>query len=183
MPSPDLGFHEALRSLFWMLMGGGSVGIYSAVWNAITNDGAQRDMVLAAARFAAETGDLPPKVYDLIKTLHGTANSLSKARNDAIHAPLYSSDTGVGAAAAFGHPRAVNLAGKHLLSEFRWCRDAAVALADFSRQIEMAISDPRRFPLPNRLRLPNRGQKKDRRGPARRRAAKPPRRQRKPSRA
>ena len=167
------GLQESLRSLFWTAMGGGWVGIYSTVWYAITNDSAQRDMLRAVARFAGDTAELSERAVSDIEWLLNEIRKVADARNDAIHAPLISwGQAGkevVSADATHGHPRAKKLVDKHLLTEFRWCRDSAVLLSEYALNLDMAITHPghptigRGWPWPQRPKLPNRGQKKERR--------------------
>lgn len=158
------------------MMGGDWIARYSAVWNAITNDAIQRDMLLCAAKFAHDMGEIGDRAIADVEWLLREARKVSEARNDAVHAPLISwgrpGQEMVRPEVEWGHPRARNLADKHLLSEFRWCRDSAVKLAEFCLHLELALqknpgalsaAHGRVWPWPNRLVLPSRGQKKDRR--------------------
>ena len=173
------GLHETLALLFSMIMGGGDIGRYLAIWHAIKVDRAQRDILLAAARAAELSGSPYPKLVSDLKWICGKANAVEGARNDALHSPLWGARRGPGSAlvmpiTGLGHVRAQELQAKDLLSEFRWCRDAALVLTQFVRDLDAAISE---FGLawPDRPAWPNRGQtqKSTPRHPVRN--AKPPR--------
>jgi hypothetical protein len=92
------------------------------------------------------------------------ADVVEDARNDALHSPLWAYERGpfgivVMPIVGFGHVRARKLFEKNLLVEFRWCRDAAVALSIYARAINESLSDPMR-PWPDRPSWPNRGRTK-----------------------
>jgi hypothetical protein len=99
------------------------------------------------------------------------ADKLEDARNDSIHSPLasFAADNiwaqhqgivgRIVPSVAFGNRRAIKLARKDLLTEFRWCRDASLTLRDFAGEIYEAVAA--RTAWPDRPSLPNRGRKKD----------------------
>jgi hypothetical protein len=122
-----------------------------------------------------EQGDINDELYKHVRWLLSEANKLSEARDDAIHSPLVSSGVrkpNVESGAFHGHPRAAQLAKKDLLSEFRWCRDAAITLTDFSYNLAgfMMGDQPT---LPDIPLLPNRGQKNTPQGQLRQPRPKP----------
>jgi hypothetical protein len=135
--------HETLAILFSMVMGGGFVGQYLAIWHAIKVDRAQRDILLAAAK--ADPLRYPRLVPDL-EWISGKADGVEDARNDALHSPLWGSQRGPGStlvmpAIGLGHVRAQKLLAKDLLTEFHWCRDASLVLTGFARELDTAMSE------------------------------------------
>lgn len=60
-----------------------------------------------------------------------------------------------------GNPRAKKLAQRDVLAEFRWLKNASMTLALYGMQIQLIWRGERKT-LPDRPRLPNRGQKKSR---------------------
>ena len=100
----------------------------------------------------------------------------AQRRNTAIHSPLLAQSDGnvtvlgmsipvrsVAPNLWLQNPRAMKLAQKDLLTEFRWCRDAALLLRDYALSLDYATM-PEDYPWPERPSLPNRGQKKDAKG-------------------
>ena len=87
------------------------------------------------------------------------ADALEDARNDALHSPLWAypeTPVVVRPVTGLGHIRAQKLSEKrHLLREFRWCRDSAMILALFAYDRTL-LSDYMK-PWPGRPQLPNRG--------------------------
>jgi hypothetical protein len=177
------GLHSAMALLFCTVMGGGYANQFLAIWHALKNDAAQRDILQAAAKdsFGYES-DLGAKVFEEIKWINGHARKVSDARDDALHSPLWGfhqRETPVVPMTGLGHQRAQKLAAaqRGLLAEFRWCRNASLVLTDYVKDIDELLS---RDPLPllswrDRPALPNRGQTKSDRRPRRtRKAARPP---------
>jgi hypothetical protein len=154
------GLHDALRSLFWYLSGGVEPRTHAAIWNSIRSDRSQRAMLRSLAKSDEQTGEITRDQYDLIIWLLERCNSLAEARDDVVHAPLIAHKDGVAPNSAFGNPRAANLLNKDMLSEFRWCRDMALVLTDFCARLDWHFCQPRRFALPEKPELPNRGQKR-----------------------
>ncbi|HEY2533549.1 MAG TPA: hypothetical protein VGJ20_37410 [Xanthobacteraceae bacterium] len=167
------GFHSAMALLFCTVMGGGIANQHLAVWHALKNDRAQRDIPQAAAKesFGFES-DIGRKVFEEIRWLNGQATRIEDARDDALHSPLFGyardgRDPPVVPMTGLGHIRAQKLleadVKRGLLTEFRWCRDAALVLTDYIRDIDELLSfDPLRlYSWPDRPALPNRGQTKN----------------------
>ena len=141
-----------------------------SVWYSTDSDRTQRNMLQAATRAAntnrwLNASDAKAEIHWLLKS----ADDLAIKRNDAVHAPasLYSDSEGseMGAAWLNGHPRARNLQGKKLLTEFRWFELWAETLSRFSEEVQTALSFPERYPWPARPLLPTRGQKSSRPNP------------------
>ncbi len=138
------GLHETLSLLFCAAMGGGFANQYLAVWHAIKNDRAQRDMLVAAV-VSNFQGTNPVHYVEDVKWLCRMADVLEEERNNALHSPLWAAQTPAGYATVrpltgLGHERAKKLASKDLLFEFRWCRDRAIALATYAELIDQEIS-------------------------------------------
>jgi hypothetical protein len=116
-----------------------------------------------------EQTDYPRLKGDLLWLLK-QIDALEDARNTAIHSPLLAASD---AWHIIGHTqpvapnlwlknsRAKRLEQKDLLTEFRWCRDAALILRDYALSLDYATM-PDDFPWPDRPALPNRGQRKRR---------------------
>jgi hypothetical protein len=171
---------ESLADLFWTaMMNGppvaGDVVNYAAlwVWHSIRSDRSQREMLKAAINRSSVDWKRPKFQEDanwLLKKIVG----LEDRRNDAIHSPLFLTTRslwGVGLgpekiapAVWLFNPRAIKLSERtQLLSEFRYCRDTSITLADYARAINGALINPRR-PWPDKPSLPNPGKKKGRQG-------------------
>jgi hypothetical protein len=170
------GLHETLAFLFCSIMGGGYANQFLAVWHAIKSDRAQREILLAATKNHLEAG-WPHTFVEDVEWLCGRIDSLEDARNDALHSPLSAYPevpTSVRPVTGLGHIRAKKLSTKHLLSEFRWCRDSAVVLAKFAYEMDAFLSDYK-TPWPNRPQLPNRGDGRGAKYPPRPKPRTPPR--------
>ena len=178
--------HEGLGILFWALNGRIAKQRPQAIWNSTDNDVAKRKLLAAVAMTLTNNHlALYPKMEDDLGWLLDRTNAVGKARNDAVHSPLFipswrekeqAEERGqiVGQVypnTDFGNPRALALANKDLLTEYRWCRDAAAVLLRFTSQIDFCVSMnliggdgklPLLVPWPDRPRMPNRGQKKRR---------------------
>lgn len=165
---------ETLGNLFNIVVSkeADGLGIALTLWHAIDSDRAQRKMLKDALERITHFRRITPAQAGAIGWLLSEANKLSDARNDIIHSPLQSITDSENAKLVeikprsfTGHPRARKLARRHLLSEFRWCRDTAITLSIYCRRTQVALVDDT-FPLPNIPRLPSRGQKNQK--PARR---------------
>ena len=116
------GLHESMSLLFCSLMGGGFVNQFLAVWHALKNDRAQRDILLAAAESLADrrSDEERLKLITAIKWLRRQANAVEDARDDALHSPLLGYPSGVSPArvvpaSGLGHVRAGKLMTKKSL--------------------------------------------------------------------
>ena len=165
------GLHSQLALLFCTMMGGGYSNNFLGIWHALKNDGAQRDILLAAARESRSHREHKTeegrRVYEEIKWLHGQARAISDARDDALHTPLWGEDGArrrVLPVTGLGHVRAQKLMDasvtRGLLAEFRWCRDAALVLTDYAFEMDNWLTGRSRKPWPDRPSLPNRGRTK-----------------------
>jgi hypothetical protein len=123
-------------------MGGGFSNPFSAIWNMIKSDRTQRDVLSAAAAANALNGG-SQNLADEIKWICQQADKLEEVRNNALHSPLWGTPgrtpTIVGPVTGLGHVRANKFAGKDLLSEFRWCRDGATTLRDYTTTLDFAF--------------------------------------------
>jgi len=119
--------------------------------------------------------DYPRLKEDVLWLLKET-DKLEDTRNTAIHSPLLTESNNdilslgdiltyhdilrrhyVAPNIRLKNSRAMKLAQKDLLAEFRWCRDAALLLRDFALSLDAATM-PDEIPWPDRHSLPNRGQ-------------------------
>ena len=158
------GLHEALRELFLVLMGDNDYLGDSTVWHSLRSDRSQRQLIIGVVKSRHETGELSDQIRENIGALLKQCNTVADARDNVIHAPLSSEKGRIVPDAKHGNPRASNLLNKDLLTEFRWCRDAALVLTDSTYRMVTALTDPSRFPWPKTPALPNRGVKKNHQG-------------------
>jgi hypothetical protein len=147
------GLHEVLSLLFCNVMGGGPVNQYLAIWQVLKVDRAKREILLAALKTHMR-GAFPVDFESDIEWLCDRADVLEDVRNDALHSPLWAQERGPGNTTVkpwvgLGHVRAQKLLNRNLLAEFRWCRDAAILLADFAYEVDRSLSDHMR-PWPKR---------------------------------
>lgn len=181
---------ESLGTLFWTVMNkrppmAGDFVDYTPlmVWHSVKSDRQQRVMLKAAVGFDGDKsgrtiyfdGFNRPQFADDVRWLLIECDKLEDARNNAIHSPLFSTVAfriGLGAAIQASepvrpaywqfNPRAVSLdKRKNLLSEFRYCRDMAMFLADYAHLMDSALTHPQR-PWPKRSTPPNREPKTNR---------------------
>jgi hypothetical protein len=113
--------HETLAIVFSMVMGGGDVGQYLAIWHAIKVDRAQREILLAAAKVDELRGPRYPRLVPDLEWICRKAEAVEDARNDALHSPLWGSQRGPGSTlviplTGLGHVRAQKLMAKDLLT-------------------------------------------------------------------
>jgi hypothetical protein len=166
--------HETLGMLF--------LGHFSAeqsaaaLWNSQNFDRQRRALLKAVAQNMSEKiGADYPRLRGDILWLLTEIDKLEDARNTVVHSPLLTQETEttivLGLAIPkssvlpnlrLGNTRATKLEKKDLLTEFRWCRDAALVLRDYALTLEWATMVDE-TPWPDRPSLPNRGQKRTRR--------------------
>lgn len=152
--------HESLGALFEAVVRAGHGPVARAIWQSSNSDRAQRAMLLAAS-VAAQSHTLTKPQGEDIKWLYDMCDKLAQARNDAIHAPMFFSTSHEGTAVIphdhQGNKRAKGLASRNLLNEFRWCRETASVLTDFSYRAAASLNHAERIPWPDRPPMPNRG--------------------------
>jgi hypothetical protein len=150
--------HEALCDLLQDVSSDSELA--SAVWHSTTNERTQRDMLSNALASITDL-DWRPQARDDIRWLLKKVGALSGRRNNAIHAPLIFAKDAADADSAIriepltysGNQRALELAGKPLLREFRWYRDHLGRLAQFAENIHWTrIADD--IPWPDKPQLP-----------------------------
>jgi hypothetical protein len=156
---------EALGQLFCAVTGLESDNTGQAIWHSVTNDRAQRDMLRAAINATGHkrlNSDLP-KAKDDINWLLDKANTVAEQRNNAVHGPMGlsigSKEIELTPLAHYGHPRAVKLVGKDILTEFAWYEQYADTLTRFARWMRTAIATDG-VPWPDRPQMPMLQQKK-----------------------
>jgi hypothetical protein len=164
---------ESLAALFWTLANpppqpGDRVNyIPLRIWASIKSDRIQREILRTVINHSQTNWGRDRMTKDLI-WLIDKANSLEDSRNDAVHSPLFSVDkslyeTGpekIAPARRLFNPRASKLSERsNLLKEFRYCRDAAIKLADYAQLIDRALVNPGRT-WPDKPSLPIRPPRK-----------------------
>ena len=148
--------HERMSLLFCTVMGGGYANQFLAIWHTINSDRNQRSVLAAAVEndLNRSNNDATHKyLIDEIRWICGQVNTLENLRNDALHSPLIGFGPHITPMTGLGHLRAQKLESKSdFLAEFRWCRDAAVALTEYVYMINASLSIGRA--LPDRPKLP-----------------------------
>jgi len=147
--------HEKLAGLFWAITGFKNGAMASAIWYSTDNERTQRKMLRQLAEVVF-SGDNKKKdgILWLVKQVD---DALAGHRNDAIHAPLNFMTGPFGTVLEpswySGSPRAKSLAGKDLMSEFKWYRERADLFATYAAKIHAALLLPDR-PWPEIPALP-----------------------------
>jgi hypothetical protein len=86
--------HEELGMLFWTVSGGGFGKLPLGIWHSITNDGAKRNILVAAARASLnQSVEREKKAFEEVEWIVHKVDKLARYRNTAIHAPLSSTPT------------------------------------------------------------------------------------------
>lgn len=155
--------HQVLAHvLIYMLRAPSGLAVMAA-YSSLKVDRAQRDLIKAALKEAPVT----PRAREEIAWLIDQANSLADLRNDAAHAPfsLTHDPDGVLRVLPFthlGNPRAKNLYGKDVLKQLTWFYETAIILTNHANELAAAISIVKyeQQTLPDRPKLPNRGDSK-----------------------
>ena len=148
-----------------------------AIWQSLSLDRPKRSLLKAAAK--TEVKEVEDKEAHIhfrgeILWILGETEKLEDVRNTIIHSPLsyfggamaksLKKTSGVQPFDLFLHQRASRLAGRNLLAEYRWFRDACHVLTDYAFKLSFLVTNfPDARPWPKRPKLPNRGQKKTRR--------------------
>jgi hypothetical protein len=167
---------EKLAELFAAVLMPQSWGLSFAMWHSLKSDRAQREMLEGAVRWLKDNGSDRPAVAKAILKFLGQISDFEIERNDVIHAPLESQGYTWGPLMAAlmaewavlpslfqDNPRALGLdrratKRKGLLTQLHLSRDTFMALADHAFLLMKAVCDPNE-PLPDKLQLPNRGDK------------------------
>jgi len=149
--------HENLAHLFWFAIGPERGRLSFAIWNKLSNDRLQRDIlktVIEARAFHSE--HLTKEILWLLKQV----DSLSEQRNVGIHAPLTTLtdlETGITRVAPldfFGNKRAKSLKEKEILKELTQACEMADTLSRFAVELIPCISGRRHPSWPERPELP-----------------------------
>ncbi len=154
--------HVSLSFVFSTILGVGNfnnVGLSQAIWQQITSDRMQRNVLVAVAE-EATLAFASREQFEDIRWLCDQATRLEDFRNDALHSPLW----GVGKkerpyiapVTGLGHLRATKLYGKDLLAGYRRCRDAITALRNYAMQIDECLQRRHSGNWPKRPKLPPR---------------------------
>jgi len=153
--------HVSLSFVFCSILGVGNfnIGPFQAIWQKITNDRMQRNVLVAVAK-EAEFALSSREQFEDIKWLCDQATNLEDFRNDALHSPLWGiGPKNIAPVTGLGHPRATKLYGKDLLAEFRLCRESITTLRNYAMQIDECLQTrhggwPKRPKMPRRPSVP-----------------------------
>jgi hypothetical protein len=162
------GLQENLAELFWAITEIQNGSIPLGIWHSTQNDRAQRSMLRAAteARFNSTINKYRnEQAYKEITWLLSETDKLAERRNNSIHSPFWfiisPGPVQMVPNDFQQNPRARKLKGKNLLNEFKLNRDTAALLSGFALRLSSCVRSAS-ITWPERLSLPNRGQKKTR---------------------
>ena len=152
--------HVSLSLLFCSLLGGGNIGPLMAIWQNISNDRMQRNVLSSLA--GEVFNDVTPfitgkngrtysdKRYEEIKWICDEATKIEDFRNNAIHSPLWGANRIGGRyivpLTGFGHTRANKLPENDLLLALRANRDKITALRNYATEIDQFLSNGGTWP-------------------------------------
>jgi hypothetical protein len=166
--------HERLAALFWAITGFQNGAIPLAIWHSTDNDRAQRRMLRATAEVVFAND--PQKKKSVLWLLNEVDHFLAGHRNDAIHAPLafFTDPFGTELKPSWysGSPRAKGLAGKDLMTEFKWYRESADAFTTYAARLHGALKMPELRPWPEIPEMPQKARTKKRAAKSRRKTEK-----------
>ena len=174
--------HESLAALFHLLLDR-KLDEYEAekdprpiaIWHSANFDRPRRQMLKAIVETEKEQlCKAFPKFKDDILWLLKEIDKVENDRNNTVHSPLiyihpslvnlFLHSTNLKQIipdVSHGNERAKALVNRHILSEYRRCRDASIILRNFTDQMITSLSfGTKHFSWPDRPSLPNRGQKK-----------------------
>jgi hypothetical protein len=138
--------HVELGMLFLTVSGGGSANYFFEIWNSLRNDGAKRDILMAAAKVSLNpTLERDQRAFEGVKWIVQRVGELVSDRNTVAHASLTSTPT---ASSVFpnawpGDRFARRLEGYDILAEYRRLRDTAILLRDYTGRLAQALSRER----------------------------------------
>jgi hypothetical protein len=158
-------FQEQLAELFARLFGKERWDEALAAWQALVNDGAQRDMLVAVAR--SKLGDESPAFKKILWISEQAKQQLADNRNFGIHTPLMiftdiDGTTNIFPSDIFGNVRARSskIRDKDLVELFSTYELQIRKMTTFALAVGFHISDPEVHPLPDKPDLqfpPHRG--------------------------
>ena len=132
--------------LYATVSGGGYINPYFAIWNALRNDGAKRDILMAAAKANLNLElERDKNTFEEVKWVLREIKKINDDRNTVAHAPLTSTRTTnhVFPTGWTGDRFARRLEGYDVLSEYRRLRDTAIQLRDYVGRLAQAFSRER----------------------------------------
>ena len=142
--------------LFLTVSGGGYANYYFELWNSLTNDGAKRNILMAAAKASLNAAlERDKRAYEEVKWILDMTQELAGIRNTVTPAYLTPTPT---ASISFpnewpGDRLAQRLDGYDLLAEYRRLRDAAILLRDYAGRLAQVLARQRPA-WPDRPNLP-----------------------------
>jgi hypothetical protein len=156
--------HEELGKLF-CAVSGLELEHGMTIWHKLKSDRSQRDILQGATEARALEPVWTarrPKVAECIIDLLNETNTLAGRRNNAIHAPCSvainaaETDFEIVPITFFGNDKAKRLAGKDILTEFKWYERCAGALKDHATACRLAVDA--QSSSPDKPLMPTRGQ-------------------------
>jgi hypothetical protein len=138
--------HVELGMLFLTVSGGGYANYFLAIWNSIRNDGAKREILLAAAKVSLNPAlERDQRAFEEVKWIIDRVRDLVGYRNTVADASLTATPTAniVFPNAWPGDRFAQRLEDYDVLAEYRRLRDTAIMLRDYSGRLAQAIARER----------------------------------------
>jgi hypothetical protein len=143
--------HVELSQLFCVVAGFPNMTTGLQIWHSTENDRAQRKLLREALsgglqhlrRVKAKGQRFSDIARNDIEFILNKVDSMSDARNNAIHSPylfaIEGSEITMQSFDFFGSPRAKKLSGKDLLVEFRRQTETATMLSAFSQNLRLGL--------------------------------------------
>lgn len=158
-------FHMVLSSLFGTVSGIPNRITPDTMWNALTSDRAQREMLEAVINLNAIGYNIPKPLRAEMKWVLERARSLEDFRNSLIHSPIFKNGTSeITPWHHLGHQRAKKLEGKDVLKLAKWFYESVIILREYTEKLneafDLILMRSPNISLPKRPSLPNRGDAK-----------------------
>jgi hypothetical protein len=155
--------HENLALLFWHAIGPSKGAVPFAIWNVLSNDRTQRDVLkVAVEAFAFKDRPDSSRISADVLWLLNQSEKLADQRNNAVHGPITTltnvatGETVVEPQTFFGNRRAKKLDKVDLISQLKWYRESIEVLAryaaDLVREQPTSTTWPVRPQLPKMIR-------------------------------
>jgi hypothetical protein len=149
-------FHVTLSDLFWAVSKVPNGLMPDAIWNSLKSDRSQREALKSLVELKIDGHNLSLETREEILWVLKKADSLEDLRNDALHAPMYNSESGmVFAWHHLGNKRAKKLEGKNLIAEYNWFYETTLVLREYTQKLSGNLRFPS-DPVPARPKLSSR---------------------------
>ena len=147
--------HSAFHRLFAAVVNPHKIGVGHALWHAVQNDSAQREMLLLAAGPSLFE---KPKILSKVVWAKKQADQLSTVRNDVIHMatavqPHLKKTSLIVDELSTAPKRSRRLKERSVKKLLSPLRGDLIALANYVNVLHSAFLWPERYPLPRRPRL------------------------------